>query len=457
MSHTCIEPLEHRRLLAGDAVLEWNEVLLDAIRAERVAPPLAARNMAIVHIAVYDALNVIQRIGEPYHVRGHGLRWASADAAVAAAAHKTLRALFPAQRAAFDAALVNTLADVPNGLSEWVGVALGRLVAGQILRLRSDDGATDVVVHPIGSDLGDWQPTPPAYAPALMPQWRDVEPFAMLDGQQFRPPSPPALSSAEYAASFAEVAAVGERDSATRTPEQTEIAWFWVNGPGTATPPGHWNVIAQTVAVDQGNTLAENARLFALLNIALADAAVVAWDCKYEFDFWRPVTAIRAADLDGNPATIADADWTPLVTTPPFPAYTSGHSTFSAAGAAVLAGFFGTDEIAFTVASETPAAGDRSFSSFSEAAIESGVSRIYGGIHWDFDNVEGLATGEALGEFVVENLLEPADSSSSVLRGSWAGPDPFGGGMDFARAARSALGSPGDASDVLRGQRADVL
>jgi hypothetical protein len=166
-------------------------------------------------------------------------------------------------------------------------------------------------------------------------------------------------------------------------------------------------VVAQVAAEQAGNTLLENARLFALLNIAEADAGIVSWDAKYEYDFWRPVTAIRAADTDGNPATIADADWTPLIATPPFPAYTSGHSTFSAAAAAVLAEFFGTDEFAFTLESENPDAADRSFTSFSQAASESGLSRIYGGIHWSFDNTFGLSTGDAVGRFVFQNELRP--------------------------------------------------
>jgi membrane-associated phospholipid phosphatase len=395
-------------------VLRWNDVLLDAIRADRTAPPLAARNMAIVHIAVYDAVNAIYQTHEPYAVKRQGPREASPEAAVAAAAHRTLVELFPLQRASFDAALEASLADVPDGPAENKGVALGRSVAQHILDIRSDDGASDMVTYTISNEPGDWQPTPPAFqqTPAL-PQWPYVVPFAMTGGSQFRPPPPPDLTSAEYAASFNEVKEIGDRDSTTRTAEQTPIAQFWINGPGTATPPGHWNEVAQVVAVSQGNSLAENARLFALLNIAVADAGIVSWDCKYEFDLWRPVTAIRAADLDENPDTVADPEWTPLIVTPPFPAYTSGHSTFSAAAAAVLADFYGTD-IPFTLQSETVDADDRSFTSFWQAAEESGISRIYGGIHWDFDNVQGLQTGESLGRFVVDNFLRPRASTSTI-------------------------------------------
>ncbi len=179
---------------------------------------------------------------------------------------------------------------------------------------------------------------------------------------------------------------------------------FWANGPGTSTPPGHWNVIARVVAESQDNSISENARLFALLNFSLADAAIASWDAKYQFDYWRPVTAILQADTDGNVATTADPTWTPYLVTPPFPSYTSGHSTFSGAGAAVLTAFFG-DQVSFTLASETPAAGNRTFNSFWDAAEESGLSRIYGGIHYSFDNTAGLTAGAQVGEWVLNHLL----------------------------------------------------
>ena len=417
-----VEPLEDRLLLASDMVLKWNEVLLEAIRVDRTAPPLAARDMAIVHVAIYDAVNAIEKTYEPYAVDPRGMKGASPEATVAAAAHRALVDLFPAQQPTFDQALTDSLAIVPDGSSENKGVALGRFVAKQILAIRSDDGASAEVPYTVGSEPGDWQPTPPAFQqPPLLPQWPAVEPFALHSGAQFQPPPPPDLTSAEYTAAFDQVKELGAVDSPTRTADQTQIALFWINGPGTATPPGHWNVIAQVAAEQAGNTLLENARLFALLNIAEADAGIVSWDAKYAYNFWRPVTAIRAADIDGNPATVADPAWTPLIATPPFPAYTSGHSTFSAAAAAVLADFFGTDEFAFTLESENPAAADRSFTSFSQAAEESGLSRIYGGIHWSFDNAQGLVTGDAVGHFVLQNELRP------ISRNGHAGAGERGG------------------------------
>jgi hypothetical protein len=417
-----LESLEDRLAPTADMVLQWNDVLLDAIRVDRTAPPVAARAMAITQVAVFDAVNAITQTYESYAVDRHGPKGASPEAAVAAAAHRALSKLFPDQRATFDAELAASLAEIPDGAAEKKGVALGRSVANEILALRRHDGADATVAYTPGTAPGDWRPTPPAFAPAQLPQWGDVTPFTMESGDQFRPAAPPALGSAEFAAAFAEVKELGAANSATRTAEQTRIAQFWINGPGTATPPGHWNEVAQVVAEAEDNTLVENARLFALLNLALADAAIVSWDAKFEYDYWRPVTAIRAADTDGNPDTAADPTWTPLIPTPPFPAYTSGHSTFSAAGAAMLADFFGTDDIAFTLESENPAAPDRSFTSFSQAAEESGMSRIYGGIHWSFDNVRGLATGDALGHFVTANYLEPLTGAVALASDESAHP-----------------------------------
>jgi hypothetical protein len=234
-----------------------------------------------------------------------------------------------------------------------------------------------------------------------------MECFAMKRGDQFRPHDPPALTSAEYTASFREVRELGGERSAKRTAEQTEIARFWADGEGTVTPPGHWNRIAQTAARSRGASVAENARLFALLNLALADAAVVAWDCKYQFNVWRPIDGIREGDRDSNPDTDADRDWTPLLETPPFPSYTSGHSTFSGAAATVLAEFFGGDAFRFRSTTEGLPDVTRSYDGFWAAAAEAGKSRIYGGIHWEFDNAEGLASGRELGRYVARNFLTP--------------------------------------------------
>jgi hypothetical protein len=227
----------------------------------------------------------------------------------------------------------------------------------------------------------------------------------MTSGSQFSPDEIPALTSREYTRAFNEVKSLGSATSTTRTADQTNIALFWANGAGTATPPGHLNVMATVVAEERGNTLSQNARLFAMLNVALADAAIMAWDCKYATDFWRPVTGIRAAASDGNPNTTADTTWTPLIGTPPFSSYVSGHSSFSGAAAEVLKAFFGRDKVTFTLASEAAGVPDRTFKSFSQAAQESADSRLFGGIHWRFDNEDGLTAGQKLGKFVAKNFF----------------------------------------------------
>jgi hypothetical protein len=418
------ERLEDRCLLSADIVVQWNEVLLDAVRASNTPPPPASRHLAIMHVAIYDAVNSIDGSYTPYLVAKGGPRGASPEAAAAQAAHDTLSALYPALKPTFDAALRDSLAAIPDGPAEQMGIAVGRYTANKVLLARRNDGSDAVVPYAPGGDPGDWQPTPPALAASLFPQWPDVKPFAMTGAGQFRPPAPPPLTSADYAAAFNEVKGLGGDGVTTptaRTPEQTLIARFWADGAGTETPPGHWNTIAQGVAADRGTSLVENARLFALLNIALADAAIGAWDCKYEFDYWRPVTAIRAADVDGNPDTAADPTWAPLLVTPAFPTYTSGHSTFSAAGAAVLAAFFGTDAVPFTTGSDAMPGQTRTFPGFSSAAAEAGRSRIYGGIHFEFDNQAGLASGRALGEYVVDNFLTPVArlSAAGLLPAPW--------------------------------------
>ena len=419
-----VEVLERRTMMAGDVVLQWNEELLDAVRAERTPPPYAARNMAIVHAAVFDAVNAVdgRSASTPYLNRRGGPKGAAREAAAAAAAaHGTLVGLYPARRGVFDAALASSLAGVPDGPGENKGVALGRSAAQHALASRRHDGADEVVAYTPGTDADDWQPTPPAFAPALLPQWPNVTPFAMASGDQFRPAGPPDITSPEFAAAFDQVKDLGSAASTTRTAEQTEIALFWADGAGTATPPGHWNVIAQDVAEARGNTLAENARLFAALNVALADAGIAAWDAKYAFNLCRPITAIRNAAADGNDLTTADPTWSPLIVTPPFPAYTSGHSTFSAAGAAVLGAFFG-DEVSFATTREGLPGVVRSFDSFQDAAAEAGISRIYGGIHWSFDNTDGLAAGRAIGELVSARFVDPATRGPF---GRGEAPHPF--------------------------------
>ena len=388
----------------ADVVTDWNNAALDAIRAGRTAPPIASRSLAILHVSIYDAVNGIARTHEPYLVQSAVQASASREAAASAAAHDALVNLFPANASSFDALHAAILATIPDGSRKAAGIAWGEFVANQILVARSNDGSAAIVPPPGGSGPGVWVPTPPAFLPYLLPQWGFVVPFAMSSSSQFRPPGPPALDSQQYAADYNEVKELGAAVGSTRTEEQTEIALFWADGAGTETPPGHWNSIAQIIADAQGNTLEENARLFALLNIAMADAAICAWDAKYIFHFWRPVTAIAFAEPELN--------WMSFIVTPPFPDYTSGHSTFSAAAATVLPLFYGTEDLPFTTGSDFLPGVYRSFATCLDAAEEAAASRVYGGIHFRSASEDGLQAGTSIGEWTFDHYLRPKGNHS---------------------------------------------
>lgn len=396
----------------ADVVTDWNAAALDAIRADRTPPPTASRALAILHVAIYDAVIGIERSHDPYLVASAVQRSASREAAASAAAHAALVSLFPAHAARFDELRASTLGSMADGPQKRAGVQWGESVAAQILASRALDNSDAIVPAPSRSGLGTWEPTPPALSEYLQPQWAFVAPFAMDGDAHFRPQGPPAIDSERYAADYNEVKALGAAAGSVRTDEQTLIAQFWADGAGTETPPGHWNSIARDVASGRGNTIEQNARLFALLNVAMADAAICAWDAKYFYDFWRPVTAIRAGDVDGNPATAGDASWTSFLVTPPFPDYVSGHSTFSAAAAAVLARFFGDDAIAFATGSDVLPGIVRQFASFSAAAREAAISRVYGGIHFRSANEDGFASGRAIGEWTIAHVMKPKGNRS---------------------------------------------
>src|SRR5947209_848379 len=307
-----VEQLEDRCLPSANVVLEWNQLALHAIGQARVSPVIASRALAITEAAVYDAVNAIDRSSAPYFAHVHASRGASLEAAAAHAGHDTLAALFPSQAATFDAALAADLVGIPPGRARQ-GTDVGHAVAEQILTWRSTDGSGAVVNYTPGTNPGDWQPTPPAFLPAAAAQWGFVTPFTLKSASQFRSPPPPALTSPEYTAAFNQVKELGSFDSTTRTPDQTESALF-IAGPVTPNA-SLWNQIAHQLAISHGNTLVDNARMFALVNLTQADSAIAGWDAKFIYNFWRPVTAIRAADTDINPDTQADPNWTPLIVT----------------------------------------------------------------------------------------------------------------------------------------------
>jgi hypothetical protein len=385
-------------------VTAWNAAALNAIRVGQTPPPIASRSLAILHVSIYDAVNGIARTHQPYLVESMVPASASREAAASAAAHKALVSLFPAAASSFDALHTAILATISDGPQKVASVVWGEFVANQILAARANDGSDTTVPPPGGTGPGVWVPTPPAYLPYLLPQWGFVRPFAMSSSSQFRPPGPPSLDSEQYAEDYNEVKELGAAIGSTRTQEQTLIALFWADGAGTETPPGHWNSIAQNIAAARGNTLEQNARLFALLNIAMADAAICAWDAKYTFHFWRPVTAIDVAEPGLN--------WASFIVTPPFPDYVSGHSTFSGAAATVLELFYGTDDLPFTIGSDFLPGVHRSFETCGAAAGEAAESRLYGGIHFRSANQDGLQAGINIGEWAGTHYLQPKGNRS---------------------------------------------
>jgi PAP2 superfamily len=381
---------------ARDAVERWNEAALEAIRSENTPPPVAARNLALVHVAMYDAVVAVEGGYAPFYFSAKAREGSDAEAAASVAAHRTLIQVYPKRVRDLDRVLDDALTRVPDGPAKARGVELGSSVAERALKWRAKDTTVSRSGYTPRTEAGRWRPTPPDERAPLLPEWGAVACFAVPDGAKFRPPGPPALDSDAYTESYRFVKALGGKASRERTTEQTEIALFWAGGEGTVTPPGQWNRIARSAAAGRKLSLVESARLYALLNVAMCDAAMICWDSKYRYDFWRPVTAIRASD----------PTWMPLLPTPPFPAYTSGHSSFSGAAAAALAAFFKTDDVEFSATADDLPGVTRTFKSFKQAAEEAGMSRIYGGIHWDFDNTEGLKCGREVAEYVVKNFFD---------------------------------------------------
>ncbi len=420
-------------------ITDWNEATLQAIRVDRTAPPLAARNLALVHVAIFDAVNGVDRRCDDlkytaYSIEDRAPRRAVAGVAMAGAAHAMLTELYPAQAAQFDTLLAQQLGSLSyygkrrrhfeSGYEKVArdqrdfGLGWGAFVSRTIL---ADRLTLELTAEPGGYQIPT-DPAPGEYRLAvdnpvapMLPDWGWIPPLAIPSVLAYLPPAPPALDSAEWRADLAEVRRIGSKTAtaADRTADQAQTATFWANGVGTSNPPGHWNQIATEVVAGRYLSLHSEARLYALLNLAMADVGYVAWRAKYEYAFWRPITAVRESVNSPDPALAAlgDPAWLPLLRTPPHPDYVSGHSAFSGAAAVVLAGFFGRDDIAFTVNSDTTPTVFRSFTGFWQAAAESGMSRIYGGIHYRAANLNGLSAGAAVGEYVLQNLLvlQPED------------------------------------------------
>src|SRR5216684_418533 len=389
-------------------VVQWNRTLLLIVRTQGAQPPTVhpTRSFAIMHAAIYDAVNAIDRTHRPYLVRLSGLpRDASQEAAAAAAAHQVLVALYPGFQAALNAALQQSLAQIPDGNDKAEGIRIGQTVADGILALRSDDGSNaKPIPYVFGTAPGDYQSTPPNFpAQPQFTHWSRVTPFALERASQFRPGPPPVLASDTYGDAFNQIKSLGIVNSTTATPDEALTGRFW-NG----AIQNYWNEITQTFSLAHGLTTAQSARLFALLNLSFADDVIAFYDAKYTYNFWRPVTAIRAADPGINPETVADPGWLPEVgKTAPDPSYPGAHAVISASAAEVLISFFERDRADFKVTSEVLPGVDRSFTSISAAAEEATLSRIFGGVHFRSDLTTGQRLGREVADFVVDNFFTP--------------------------------------------------
>jgi len=389
-------------------VLQWNRTLLVIVRTPGAQPATIhpTRSFAIMHAAIYDAVNAIDKTHTPYLFDLTGVSQSvSQEAAAAAAAHEVLVALYPGFQAMLDAQLQQSLAQIPDGAGKADGIIIGQTVADIILALRSNDGSNAAPLpYVFGNAPGDYQSTPPNFP--KQPQfthWSQVAPFALDRADQFRPGPPPDLTSERYATVFNEVKALGIANSTAATADQALTGRFW-NG----AIQNYWNEIAQTLALERNLTTAESARLFALLNLTFADGVIAFYDAKYVYNFWRPVTAIRAADTDNNPETLADPNWLPETTnTAPDPSYPGAHAVISAAGASVLISFFDRDRFDFTVTSEVMAGVTRSFTRISAAEEEATLSRTFAGQHFRSDLTAGQRLGRNVADFVVDNFLTP--------------------------------------------------
>ncbi|MEM9417818.1 MAG: vanadium-dependent haloperoxidase [Planctomycetota bacterium] len=447
--------------LGQDVVLDWNSlasgVLVDNESLQN--PGMASRSMAMMNLAIYDSMAMTggwANASAFYDYSGidAGLfSGASSEAAAAQAAYTVLSGIYSDQQTTLNTGLASTLSGITDGAAKTAGVDLGTQIGQAILAKRANDGYDTSVQYTPTYEIGHWQPDPvnPGQE-AWGPAWGEVDTFALNSVNPFLPAPMPDVTSQAYADAYNEVKALGSVDSATRTAEQTEIGVFWAyDRVGMGTPMTLFNDVLQTIAVQEGNTTADNAQLFAKATVAMADAGIVAWNSKFEYDFWRPVTGIRDGDIDGNAMTEGVSDWTPLGApdgesltgfTPPFPTYLSGHATFGGAVFGALQEFYGTDDITFTLTSAELEAlladatlaemygledlddAERAFTSLSEAMAENGRSRVYLGIHWNFDDTEGQLTGQQIAQamfaspFAANAVPEPTAVLALVALGT---------------------------------------
>jgi hypothetical protein len=390
----------------GDAVLEWNEILVAMVKDQ--PPTLMNRVAAITHLAVFEAVNAVTGDYKPYLGTVTPSPGVSAEAAAIAAAHTVLKNYFPNHAATLDAARARTLASIPEGPAKTGGIALGEVAATLMIAARANDGSAQPESYlPASSKPGEWQLTPdcPASGGVFL-HWRKVTPFALRSADQFRSDPPPALESARYTRDYNEVKAVGAAEGAYRPKDRADVVHLYA-AVGDAIL---WNPVARQVAVLKNSSLSENARAFALLNVALSDAAVAVLETKYHYILWRPETAIRAGGTDGNPKTDADASYRPFISTPCFPSYPSGHATSSYAAREVLERLYGVKGHSITVSSPAVPGVSLKYADFKTITTDIDDARVYGGIHFRFDQEGGAEQGRRIGRYVYRHSLGPVRS-----------------------------------------------
>jgi PAP2 superfamily len=387
---------------AMDPVLEWNAIMRTTVATDN--PFLQTRSATIMHLAVFEAVNTIVGNYKPYLGTIEAPAGASPEAAVIAAAHRTLVNLYPSDEPSLNALRDASLSAIADGPAKNDGIAVGTAAADAILALRTNDGAANASDPPYtpGAEPGDWQPTPPGFAQALFPNWGKVTTFGIKNGAQFRSNPPPAVHSVNYARDYNEVKAIGEVNSPVRPQGKTDRALYY----GVNLPVHVFGESARQASAAQGKTLSENARIFALLHMAMADGLISSMESKFYYEYWRPVTAIRVADTDGNKKTERDPEWLSLVVNPPYPSYPSNYASAALAARAVLEEAYGKSDHSITLSSISPSVDvTLHYTTFSQMTDDINDARLYGGIHYRFDQDAGSRMGWRIGSYILRNQL----------------------------------------------------
>ena len=395
--------------LHADAVSDWNQIMVSVVRTAP-NPFFLTRYSAITQVAVFEAVNACTRQFHPYLGTVSAAPGALPEAAAIAAAHDVLVNYFPAMASALDADQANSLALLPDGSRKLAGISVGKAAAAEMIALRANDGSTPVQTFlPPSSAPGMWQPTPPAFGPGVLFNWKDVTPFAVLSSSQFRANPPPDLTSAKYTRSYNEVAEVGDVNSTLRPQDRTDVAHFYA----VATAAEVWNNVAEQMMEAHKTPLTEKARVFALINMAMCDGLITVMESKYYYVRWRPVTAIRNGDIDGNPYTELNLAFTPLITTPSFPSYPSAHAAASYGARTVLEKTFGCQPLVITLSSPGIPSITLHYTSLEAITDDIDDARVFGGIHFRYDQDAGGLQGKRVGSFVFSHQLRPTSTDNS--------------------------------------------